>query len=187
MSAASAGTIVKKSLGWSIGLSVVMIFFGFIAIAVPQVAGIGVNLLVGWLLLFSGAIHLIFAWHTRTTGGVLWEILVGLVYIFMGAYLLMHPVAGLATLTLALAIYLFAEGILEIFLWFGLRSAPGSGSGWLMFDGIITLILAIMIWKTWPSSTEWVIGTLVGISMIFSGFSRLMLSMAARRVVARLA
>ena len=185
MSATSAGTIVKKSLGWSIGLSVLLIVAGLLAIAVPQAAGIAVNLLVGWLLIFSGAVHLVFAWHTRTTGGILWELLLGIIYIFIGGYLLVHPVAGLATLTLALAIYLFAEGILELILGFRIRPMPGSG--WLLFDGVITLILAVMIWKTWPSSTEWVIGTLVGISMLFSGISRLMLSMAARQVAAKLA
>ncbi len=185
MSATSVGTIVKKSVGWSIGLSVLMILAGFLAIAVPQAAGIAVNLLVAWLLVFSGAAHLVFAWHTRTTGGILWELLLGILYIFVGAYLLFRPVAGLASLTLALAIYLFAEGVLELILSFRLRPMPGSG--WLLFDGIITLILGVMIWRTWPSSTEWVIGTLVGISMLFSGISRLMLSLAARRLVAKLA
>jgi hypothetical protein len=95
------------------------------------------------------------------------------------------PCSGLASLTLALAIYLFAEGVLELVLAFVVR--PILGSGWLILDGIITLILAGMIWKTWPSSTEWVIGTLVGISMLFSGISRLMLSLAARRLVSKLA
>lgn len=185
MSATSVGTIVKKSVGWSIGLSVLMIVAGFLAIAVPVAAGITVNLLVGWLLVFSGVAHLVFAWHTRTAGGMVWELLMGLLYAFVGAYLLFRPVAGLASLTLALAIYLFAEGVLELILSFRLR--PMSGSGWLLFDGIITLILAVMIWRTWPSSTEWVIGTLVGISMLFSGISRLMLSLTARHLVAKLA
>jgi uncharacterized membrane protein HdeD (DUF308 family) len=185
MSAASVGTIVKKSLGWSIGLSILMILAGFLAIAVPQAAGIAVNLLVAWLLMFCGAAHLVFAWHTRTTGGILWGVLLGILYIFVGAYLLMHPVAGLASLTLALAIYLFAEGILELILSFVLRPVPGSG--WLILDAVITLILAVMIWRTWPSSTEWVIGTLVGISILFSGISRLMISLAARHVVEKLA
>jgi len=185
MSDTSVGTIMKKSVGWSIGLSVLMIVAGFLAIAVPQAAGIAVNILVAWLLVFSGGAHLVFAWHTRTTGGMLWELLLGVLYIFIGAYLLFHPVAGLASLTLALAIYLFAEGVLELILSFRLR--PISGSRWLLFDGIITLILSVLIWRTWPSSTEWVIGTLVGISMLFSGISRLMLSLAARSVVAKLA
>jgi uncharacterized membrane protein HdeD (DUF308 family) len=185
MSATSVGTIVSKSVGWSIGLSVLMILAGLLAIAVPTAAGIAVNLLVAWLLVFSGGAHLVFAWHTRTTGGILWEVLLGILYIFVGAYLLMHPVAGLASLTLLLGIYLFVEGILELILAFRLRPMPGSG--WMIFDGIITLILGGMIWRTWPSSTEWVIGTLVGISMLFSGISRLMLSLAARRVVTKLA
>ncbi|MFY9585266.1 MAG: DUF308 domain-containing protein [Candidatus Acidiferrales bacterium] len=185
MSATSAATIVKKSLGWSIGLSILMILAGFLAIAVPQAAGIAVNLLVAWLLVFSGAAHLVFAWHTRTTGGVLWELLLGILYVFVGAFLLFRPVAGLASLTLALAIYLFAEGVLELILSFRLRPMPGSG--WLLFDGIITLVLGVMIWRTWPSSTEWFIGTLVGLSMLFSGITRLMLSLAARRLVAKLA
>jgi len=185
MSATSVGTIVKKSVGWSIGLSILMILAGCLAIAVPQAAGIAVNLLVAWLLVFSGAAHLVFAWHTRTAGGVVWELLLGILYIYVGAYLLFRPVAGLASLTLALAIYLFAKGVLELILSFRLRPMPGSG--WLLFDGIITLILGGMIWRTWPSSTEWVVGTLVGISMLFSGISRLMISLAARRLVAKLA
>jgi uncharacterized membrane protein HdeD (DUF308 family) len=185
MNATSLGTIVKKSLEWSIWLSVLMVIAGLLAIAVPQAAEIAVNLLVAWLLVFSGAAHLVFAWHTRSTDGILWELLLGILYICVGTYLLLRPVAGLASLTLALAIYLFAEGILELMLSFRIRPMPGSG--WLLFDGIITLILSAMIWRTWPSSTEWVIGTLVGISMLFSGVSRLMLSLAARRLVAKLA
>jgi uncharacterized membrane protein HdeD (DUF308 family) len=185
MSATSMGTIVQKSVGWSIGLSVLMILAGLLAIAVPQVAGITVALLVAWLLIFSGVAHLVFAWHTRTTGGILWELLLGVLYVSIGAYLLLHPVLGLASLTFALAIYLLAEGALELVLSFRLRPMPGSN--WLLFDGVFTLILAVMIWKTWPSSTEWVIGVLVGFSMLFSGVSRLMISLAARSVVAKLA
>lgn len=185
MSAASTGTIVKKSVGWSIGLSVLMILAGILAVAVPQAAGIAVNILVAWLLVFSGGAHLVFAWHTRGAGGIIWELLLGILYILVGGYLLFNPVAGLASLTLALAIYLFAEAVLEFILSFRLRPMPGSG--WLLFDGIITLILAIMIWRTWPSSAEWAIGILVGVSMLFSGISRLMISMAARRVLAKLA
>ena len=174
MSATSAATFVKKSVGWSIGLSVLMIVAGILAIASPLAAGMAVNLLVAWLLVFSGCVHLVFSWYTRTSGGFLWELLVGILYLFIGGYLLVHPVAGLMSLTIVLAIYLFLEAMLEFILGFKLRPLPGSG--WLLFDGIVTLILAVMIWRAWPSSSEWVIGTLVGISMLFSGSSRLMLS-----------
>jgi len=162
-----------------------MILAGFLAIGVPLAAGIAVNLVVAWLLMFSGVAHLVFAWHMRGVGGVIWQVLLGILYIGIGIYLLRQPVAGLVTLTLALAIYLFVEGLLELMLSFQLR--PRQGWGWLLLDGIITLILAFMIWRTWPASTEWVIGTLVGISMIFSGTTRLMLSLAARSLVTRAA
>ena len=91
----------------------------------------------------------------------------------------------MVSLTLAVAIYLFVESVLEFILAILLR--PLSGSGWLFVDGIVTLILAVLIWRTWPSSTEWVLGTLVGISMLFSGITRLMISLAARRLVSALA
>ena len=181
----SEATFVKKPVGWSIALCVLMFLAGILAIASPLAAGFAVNILVAWLLVFSGCLHLVYAWYRPSTGGFLWELLVGILYIFIGVYLLMHPVAGLASLTIALAIYLLVEAVLEFVLGFSLRPLPGSG--WLLVDGIIALILSVMIWRTWPWSTEWVIGTLVGISMLFSGITRLMLSLAARRVVAKLA
>jgi uncharacterized membrane protein HdeD (DUF308 family) len=185
MSTSSLGTIAKKSVGWSIGLSVLMILAGLLAIVIPPVAGIAVLLVVAWLLIFSGVAHLIFAWHTRTAGGLIWELLLGILYVLVGVYALFNPVAGLASLTLVLAIYLFVEGVLELTLSFRLRPMPGSN--WMLFDGIVTLILAILIWRSWPSSTEWVIGTLVGISMLFSGTARLSLALAARGALAKLA
>jgi uncharacterized membrane protein HdeD (DUF308 family) len=177
----SLGTIAKESVGWSIGLSVLMIIAGVLAIVIPPVAGFTVLLIVAWLLMFSGAFHFMFAWHTRTAGGLIWEVLLGILYLAVGVYALLHPVAGLASLTLLLAGYLLVEGVLELVLSFRLR--PMRGSSWLLLDGVVTLILGILIWRTWPSSTEWVIGTLVGISMLFSGISRLAVSLAARHVL----
>ena|SRR5579863_7082178 len=185
MSATSPATFVKQSVGWSIGLSVLMIVAGLAAIALPLAAGLAVNVFIAWLLVFSGCVHLVFAWHTRTTGGLLWELLIGIVYISIGAYLLMHPVTALLSLTIALAIYLTLEAVFEFALGFTLRPHPGSG--WLLFDGLITLILAVMIWRTFPSSSAWVIGTLVGISMLFSGTSRLVLSLAAHKIASKAA
>jgi uncharacterized membrane protein HdeD (DUF308 family) len=185
MTATSITGIAKQSLNWSIVFSIFMIVAGILAIAMPPVAGLAVNIIVAWLLLLSGAMHIVFAWHTRTVGAVLWEVLLGLLYGAIGVYLLAQPVAGLAALTLALAIYLFLEAVLEFTVWTYLRRLPGAG--WLLFDGLITLALAVMIWRTWPSNTEWVIGTIVGLSMLFSGFSRLMLSMAAKQLLPKAA
>ncbi len=174
--------IVHKSLGWSIALSILLILLGLIAIAAPGVSGIGVTIIVGWLLIISGVFHLIFAWKVHTTGRKIWEILLGVVYILIGIDLDLHPLSGLLTLTLALAIYLLFESAFEFIL--AVHTHPAPGWGWTLFDAIITLILAFMVWRTWPVSSVWAIGTLVGISMVFSGFSRLMLSLTARRLIA---
>jgi uncharacterized membrane protein HdeD (DUF308 family) len=184
-SSSSVPTIVKKSLGWSIAISVVMIAAGILAMIIPPAAGLAVTVFVGWVLVFSGLLHFVYAWQSREARASLWEVLVGILYVFIGGYLLWNPIIGLASLTFALAVYLFFEAVLEFVLAYRLRPAPGSG--WLAVDGVITLILAILIWRTWPSNTPWVLGLLVGISMLFSGVARLMLSLAAKHVVEKLA
>src|SRR5262245_16726104 len=173
---------VRKATTWSIVLSLLMIAAGVLAIGIPMIAGVAITAIVGWLLIFSGLFHLAFAWRAGRPGAVLWQILLGLVYGAIGFYLIASPVAGLASLTLGIALYLFIEAVLELVLWSRLRDAPGRS--WLMVDGIVTLVLAVMIWSTWPSSAVWVVGTLIGISMLFSGITRLMLSLAARRILA---
>ena len=175
------GALVPKAINWSIALSVLLIIAGLFAICVPLISGVGITLLFGWLMILSGITHFIFAFKTHTTGGVIWELIIGAIYLFTGFYLIFHPLDALLVLTLILACYLFFEAIVEFIQYFQLR--PRHGAGWILVDGIITLILAIMIWRSWPASSVWVIGTLVGISMLFSGFSRLMLSLAAKRAV----
>lgn len=181
MSAMPIPIIAKRSLGWSVGLSIIMIIVGFLAIALPLAAGLAVNILIGWLFVFSGATHLAYAWHTRRSYSVIWEILLVVLYVFVGGYLLFHPLLGLVSLTLALALYLFAEAVLEFVIAFWIRRAPGWG--WLLLDGGVTFILSVLIWRTWPADAEWAIGVLLGINLLFSGISRLMLSLAARRVL----
>lgn len=185
MATSTIAAEARHFTGWSIAVSLLMILAGVLAIGVPIAAGVAVNIVVAWLLVFAGVAHLVFGWHLRGVGGMTWQLLLGILYIGVGVYLLAHPVAGLASLTLALAIYLFLEGVLELILAFQIRARQARG--WLALDGVVTLILGFMIWRTWPASTEWAIGTLVGISMIFSGSARLMLSMAARSVVKKVA
>ena len=170
-----------KTVNWSILLSVLLIIIGFFTLMLPFLGGIGVAIFVGWAMIVSGVTHAIFAFKTHTTGSLLWELLVGLVYFSTGIYLLLRPLAGLASLTLLLAVYLFVEAAFEVVHYFQIR--PRDGAGWLLFDGVVTFILALMIWRSWPVSALWAIGTLVGFSMLFSGFSRLMLALTAKRLL----
>jgi uncharacterized membrane protein HdeD (DUF308 family) len=180
--AQSFSSDVRRVTGWSIALSVLMIIAGMLAIASPFVAGLAITRVVGWLLLFSGVLHFVYAFRGSSVAAVLWECLLATVYALVGFYVLANPAVGLATLTLVIASYLFVEAILEFAAWYMTRRE--SGSGWLLFDGIVTLLLAVMILSTWPSSKLWAIGTLVGVSMLFSGISRLMMASAVRRITA---
>ncbi len=185
MADSSLTGIAKGSAGWAVAFSVLLSVAGILAIVIPPAAGIAVAVLVAWLLVLGGAAHLVLAWHVRSTGGLVWELLVGLLYLAVGVYLLARPAVALASLTLLLASYLFAKGILVLILAFRIRRLPGAG--FLFLDGVIALILGAMIGLSWPSSSEWAIGTLIGVSMFFAGFTRLPMALAARRLLAKAA
>jgi uncharacterized membrane protein HdeD (DUF308 family) len=174
----------QSRTGWSIFLGILLIVFGVIAIASPYFAGIAATIFFGWLVLFGGITHLVYAWSERGAGAIIWQILIGLVYLAAGIYMLMQPVGGLLTVTLVLGYYIAIEGVLELVAYFKLRRLPGTV--WFLVDGIVSLLLACLIFYHFPSSSGWVVGTLVGISMLMSGIARLTLGMARRRLVAAL-
>jgi len=171
--------IVRKASTLSTVWGVSLIILGMVAVGSPFLAAVAVNALIAWLIILAGVLHLIVAFHTREAGSLIWRLLVGLAYVFFGAYITGHPALGVVSLTLVLASLFLIEGILNIALFFKVRSAQGSS--WFLIDGIITLLLGLMIYIQWPSSSAWAIGTLVGVSMIMSGITRVMLSLAVRK------
>ena len=144
-----------------------------------MIAAVAVNVVVAWLVVVAGVAHLALAFHARGAGSVIWRALVGLAYVAFGLYLVAHPVIGVASLTLLLGSLFLVEGILDVALYFQLRSL-GAGR-WFLLDGIVTLLLGLMIYLQWPSSSAWAIGTLVGVSLIISGVTRVMMSAAVHK------
>ena len=165
---------------WSIFLGVLLILIGLAALTLPFFAGIAASVFFGWLLMIGGIAHLVYAWSERGAGAVLWQILIGIVYLVASIYMLALPVAGVVTLTLVLSVYILLEGIFELVVYFRLRSLRGAV--WLLVDGVISLLLAALIFFQWPSSSLWAIGTLVGISLLLSGIARVTLPLYARGV-----
>jgi uncharacterized membrane protein HdeD (DUF308 family) len=163
-----------KSIVWAI----LLIAFGFLAIALPFATSWGVVVVIAWLIIFSGGVQFIHAFQSKGIGSIVWKLLVAVLYLIVGLYFLLNPLLGVAAFTFALAIFFVAEGLVDLVAYFRNRSV--TGSGWILFDGVVTLILGLMVWRQWPSSSLWVIGTLVGISMILTGATRLMLSVTAR-------
>jgi uncharacterized membrane protein HdeD (DUF308 family) len=176
--------MVRHASTVSILWGVLLIIFGSVAVASPFLAAVAVSVVVAWLIVLAGVVHIMLAVRAHGAGSMIWKLLVGIAYLCFGAYLIVHPVLGVASLTLLLASLFLIEGILDIVLFVKMR--PIHGSSWVLVDGIVTLLLGLMIYMQWPSSSAWAIGTLVGISMIFSGVARVMMSLAARKATSAL-
>jgi uncharacterized membrane protein HdeD (DUF308 family) len=177
--------VAKKITGWSIAAAVLFIVLGMFAIIEPGVAGLGVTILVAWLLIFGGFTHLIGAFKGGGAKRVIFQATIGILYLIAGIYFRMHPLLAIGTLTLLLAAVILAGGVLEIISYFRLK---GEGtSGWLLFNGVITLLLGGMIWFHWPSSSAWAIGILVGVNLLTTGMTRLMFGLGVGKFIGRAA
>jgi uncharacterized membrane protein HdeD (DUF308 family) len=172
--------VVRETSTLSIVWGVLLIVFGMVAIGSPFLAAVAVNAVIAWLIILAGVVHVMLAFRAHGAGSMIWKLLVGLAYVFFGGYLIMRPLLGVASLTLVLASLFLIEGVLDIILFFKMRAE--GGASWVLVDGIITLLLGLMIYMQWPSSSAWAIGVLVGVSMIISGVTRVMLSLAVRKV-----
>ena len=103
-----------------------------------------------------------------------WYIVEALLFIALGVFAIVEP--ALAGLVVARFV-----GWLLIVLYFELRGTEGAG--WMLVNGLITLLLGGLIWFHWPSSSTWAIGTLVGVTLLVTGWTRLMLGLGARRLI----
>lgn len=168
-------TDIKKNRTTSLWIGVLLIVLGIAAIALPAVSTIVTETWIALILISSGAAKLVYAFQTREQGGFIWKLLLGALYIATGVMLFVYPSTGVLTLTLLLGSFLLTEGVFNLILAFRLR--PQSNWTWVLGDGIITLLLGAMIWFQWPFDAPWVLGTLVGASVLFSGVSRVMLSL----------
>jgi uncharacterized membrane protein HdeD (DUF308 family) len=98
-------TVTSHRTGWSIMLGILLIVLGLLAVATPLAAGVAASLFFGWVILLGSATHFTYGWLERGAGAVLWQIMIALVYLFAGLWILLHPVGGVAALTLMLAFW----------------------------------------------------------------------------------
>jgi uncharacterized membrane protein HdeD (DUF308 family) len=170
--------VFTRHWGWLLILGIFMILLGLIAIGTPWVGALAIDFLVGWLLVVGGLAHLIDSVQSRKWSGFFLELLTGALYLVIGIVLLMHPLRGILTLTMLLGIFFMIEGVFKIVLAIELRKIWSWG--WMLMNGILALILGGLIWNQWPSSSAWAIGLLVGIDLLFGGWTMIILSLAAR-------
>ena len=166
---------------WKLFLAqgIVMMVLGFLAVAVPILATLAVEIFVGWLFFVAGLFRAVWVWRSRQTPGFAWSFLAAVLAIVLGVILIARPLAGVLTLTMVLVAFFIIEGIASIIGAIEHRQHLRSW-GWVLFSGIVDLLLAYLIWAGWPSSASWAIGLLVGINMLFLGLSLVMTALAAR-------
>src|SRR5580698_11293655 len=122
MAATDAVAVGRHGSTLSIVWGVLLIVLGFVATGAPFLAAVAVSVVIAWLIIFAGVIHIVTAFHSHGAGSIIWKLLVGLAYLGFGTYVILHPVIGVASLTLLLASLFLIEGILNIILFFKLRA-----------------------------------------------------------------
>ena len=173
-------TAIKKITGWYIATAVLFIALGMFAIVEPAAAALGVTVLVAWMLIFVGVGRLIGACAAGAAKEIIFEIVIGVAYLIGGRYSLTHPHLALGTLTLLLGALILTGGLIEIISY--LRFESQDTSGWMLLNGIISLLLGGMIMFDWPSSSVWAIGILFGLTLLMTGMTRLMFALTARKL-----
>lgn len=171
----------ESNTTWLTLMGLLLIVFGVVAIAAPAVAGTAVVYVVGGLLFVAGIVQIVSgvrseaAWFRKV-----YPLILGLITACAGLGLLGHPLVGLKFLTLLLIVFFLVEGFWKIIASFSYRPARG----WLaMFaSGAVTLVLSVLIWQQWPVSGVWAVGVLVGVDLLATGVSLVMLGITLRRV-----
>jgi uncharacterized membrane protein HdeD (DUF308 family) len=178
MNLESITPVISKASRWLIIWSIVVFVCGILAILLPLTFSVAIAFIIGILVSVAGIMHFVFAFHTRSISGFFWQILLGALYEMAAIFLLVNPLLSILSLTVMLAIFLLAEGVLELALYFRLRRFRHSL--WLLFDGIGTLVLGLVMARQWPPESPEVIGTLIGISLMLSALSRIIFSATVR-------
>ena len=171
---------LRRSWGWFLGVGMVLIILGVIAIGSAFFMTIASVWLFGWILLIGGVMEVVHAfWHKRWAGFFL-DLLTGVLYVVAGGMMVNNPQESALVLTLLIAMFLVFEGVLRIVAALAVRY-PHWGS--VLLNGVISLLLGILIWRRWPVSGLWAIGLFVGIEMLLNGWSLVMLSITGRNLV----
>lgn len=176
---------METSLGdrWQflMGAGILLAVLGVLGMIFPFVTGVTLSVLLGALLVVGSIFHFAQAFSGRGWRGFAVQVLLGLVYVAAGISLLANPVIGLTTLTLLLVAFFVVQGVLEILM--GVRLRGERNWVWPVVSGVVSLVLAWLIWTSWPSSAAWAVGLLFGVGLLTSGIQMVLVAMGGRRAL----
>ncbi|WP_347989569.1 DUF308 domain-containing protein [Methylomonas sp. AM2-LC] len=165
---------------WLFVEGVFLIIMGSAAIIVPNVFTLGIILFLGWLLIISGILQMVRVFTTSHLPGARLWIFSAIIQIIIGYFFVTDPLDGRMTLAVLLGLYFAMDGMAKIYL--ALMFRPLASWGWLIFSGIASLLMLIIVWAGWPGTALWVPGLLLGINLIFTGWSLLSISLQHKSV-----
>ncbi|MBW2057560.1 MAG: HdeD family acid-resistance protein [Deltaproteobacteria bacterium] len=171
---------VRKHWGWLLGLGIVFVILGIIGLGMTFGLTMASVLFVGVLILIGGGLQLFDSFKCKGWKSILWHVIIAFLYIFAGIVIITHPLLASTLFTAMLAIGILAVGILRIIMAIELRSSKGWG--WVLFSGIISVLLGLVILSHWPVSGLWVIGLLIAIEMIVHGWSYIIMALTVRSI-----
>jgi uncharacterized membrane protein HdeD (DUF308 family) len=160
---------LRKSWRALMLVGVLTIFVGCVAILVPAVASVGTAIFIGWLFLIVGAVLVAAAFSAHSIGSLVVRMIWAILTVVVGVWLIIEPSNGTLTLTLVLGIYFLFMGLTRTTIAFISRGQPNAGL--LGLNGVASLLIGILILAKWPDSADWAIGLLVGIDLIFAGWT----------------
>jgi len=171
----------KKNAGTIVVLGVITAICGFLALIMPWAGGVGLTMLFGFLFIVGGVTRVMAAFSAGSFGRGTLAFIAGVLIILGGVLMITRPDIGLAALTLMLGAYLMVDGIFGAILAFQIR--PEKGWGWMLFSAVLSVLLSFLLLMEWPFSGMWAIGTLVGINLLFVGFSLISIGSTAKKLV----
>ena len=159
---------------------IILVVLGLAAIIIPPIATLAVELVFGWLFLFSGIVGAITTFMMRQAPGFWWSLVSAILAIAVGVMLLLWPLSGVLTLTLVLVAFFIIEGLASIMFALEHKRELSGRWGWMLASGIIDLILAGVIIAGLPVTAVWALGLLVGINMVLGGTALIGMALHAR-------
>ena len=169
---------LRRLWGWMLGMGILLALLGAVAIVDSVAASIISVVFFGWVLVVAGIVGIVYTLQHRKSGHFALHLLDTVFALVIGVMLMLNSLAGLLVLTLLLAVYFIVAGVYRIGIALTMH-APGSG--WTLLGGIITLLLGIMVWLQWPMGALWIIGLFIGINLLITGVSQIMLALALRQ------
>ena len=176
---------LRKYSTWFTIYGVVITLMGMLAIAMPYIATFATSIFIGWVLVASAVFGLYADFKAgRDAPGFWWNLITALLYLAAGILLLANPITGALSLTIVLMAYLLAGGVAKIVLGFQHKTDIPNAWFWILFSGLVDIVLAFLIFQGLPATAFWAIGLLVGINLLMMGVALVVTALSCKKMAA---